>query len=344
MDLFTSSAPALSPDVIRGNAELVGYFSDALENERLPHAHILEGPKGSGRHTLVYAAAAALARMSGADGDMVKRIEARQSPDISEYGLVGTAKSVGIDTIRAIKEAAYITPSELEFKLFIIDDAHLMTVQAQNALLKLLEEPPKSVYFMLLCGNIANILTTVRSRAPTLRMQLFDDDELDRLLCEDKKFADIKKRSPESFTAAIRGASGSYGAAAAALSSRSKKDTSDNGEVRGLLAMLDTMPSQALLYAAKLPSKRDELYSFLSDLLVCLRDLALLKRASAPKLLFYADRDAAEADADRFTVKQLVGMADVTSETLRLLDSNVNVGGAQLMWLEAMARKSTKQM
>ena len=55
-------------------------------------------------------------------------------------------------------------------------------------------------------------------------------------------------------------------------------------------------------------------------------------------------RDAAEADADRFTVKQLVGMADVTSETLRLLDSNVNVGGAQLMWLEAMARKSTKQM
>jgi len=258
---------------------------------------------------------------------------------VLEYGLTGTAKSIGIETVRTIKEASVIVPSELEFKMFVISDAHLLTPQAQNGLLKLLEEPPRSVYFMILCENTANLLTTVRSRAPTMRMQAFTEDELDAMLCEDKKFADIKKRSPESFASVLRLASGSYGAAVEALNVRSKKSTSAEDPVRELIAALDGLPSRIVLLASKLPSKRDELGDFMADCRVAFRDLTAVKRTSEPKLLFYSDMSAASEDADRFTVAELLRFAETTADMMQLLDSNVNVGGAQLRWLDMLAKR-----
>lgn len=338
MSLLGMSEAPLSGDLLYGNRELIAYFNDAIMSSKLPHAHILEGPAGSGKHTLAYAVAAALD-----EGEFSEKIKARQCPDIMEYGLGGSNRSIGVETVRTLKEAAYITPNELEFKMFIISDAHLMTVQAQNALLKLLEEPPSGVYFMLLCENTANLLTTVRSRAPTMRMQSFSDEELEQLLCENKKFAEIKDKSPQTFYSALRSASGSFGTAAAALSSRSKKGGDTSLEtVRKLLKLLDSSPSEAVLHASKLPSKREELYEYMADFKAALRDLTAVKRAPSAKVLFYTDRETAEEDAALFTVKGLMRLYGITDEMMVLLDSNVNVTGAQLSWLDRLSGRRIK--
>ena len=79
-------------------------------------------------------------------------------------------QSVSVDVIRGVRSDAYITPGELDIKVYIIHYADKMNSQAQNALLKVLEEPPSAVRFMLLCSNTAALLPTVRSRCWTINI------------------------------------------------------------------------------------------------------------------------------------------------------------------------------
>ncbi len=321
--------------LLHGNDELFTYFNDAVNDGRLPHAHIIEGRDGSGKSTLAYAVASLMAENSSGVEYRTKVLE-RNCPDVTVHGLSGNSRSVGIETVRAIKEAAFIMPNELDFKMFIIEHAELMTTQAQNALLKLLEEPPREVYFMILCENTANLLATVRSRAPTLRMESFSDETLDRLLTENKKFAEVKAKNPDAYATALRLSEGNYGAAAAMLSSRSKK-SDDGREVRQLISMLSGDRSQLAAYSRELGTKREELSSLMSGTTVALRDLIMAKRTSGARMMFYTDRESALIDAENFTVNELVRLYDITARLMTYVDANVNVASAALMWLSEMS-------
>ena len=83
----------------------------------------------------------------------------------------GDRKTLGVEAIRAITDSIYIAPNDLEVRIYLIPEADTMTPQAQNALLKTLEEPPSGVYFFLLSENSANLLQTISSRAPSIKMQ-----------------------------------------------------------------------------------------------------------------------------------------------------------------------------
>jgi DNA polymerase-3 subunit delta' len=98
--------------------------------------------------------------------------------DVTTYALPEDRKSIGIATIRELKYKTQILPQELSSNIFIVRDAHTMTPEAQNSLLKVLEEPPAGVYIFLLCDTAAALLPTVRSRAPSLRMQIFTVSDL----------------------------------------------------------------------------------------------------------------------------------------------------------------------
>ncbi len=325
---------ALEEGLLHGNRELIGFFAAAIGEGRLSHAYILEGPEGSGKHTLARAVAASLSR-SEQDG---RKILEGLCPDVMVYGLEHGARSIGIETVRAVREAAYISPVELDFKFFVIEDAHRMTVQAQNGLLKLLEEPPRGVYFMLLCENTVNLLATIRSRAPVVRMERFEEERLAELLCGEKKPAEVRRNSPEVFAAAVKNADGSYGRALAALSSRSKKGTGGEEAVRQILSFLARRQrAELLLYAHSLPSKREELYDLAAQFRTALRDLTAAKFCTACPMLFYPDRSSAALDAEGFTVRNLLVWEEATSALLDRLDANVNLSAASLGWLETMS-------
>ena len=134
---------------LAGNGPLKLYLENQLEAGRLPHALIFEGPEGSGKHTAARLTSEALAKKNS-EPRLAEKIRNGVSPDVLTFGLTGERKSIGVDTVRAIKEEAYLSPNELDFKAFILEDAQLMTPAAQNALLKLLEEPPANVYFLIL--------------------------------------------------------------------------------------------------------------------------------------------------------------------------------------------------
>ena len=105
--------------------------------------------------------------------------------------------SIGVDEIRMINKDVILRPIECEYKIYIIKYAHKMTEQAQNALLKTIEEPPSYVYFLLLCDNAEKLLPTIRSRAQIIRIN--NKESKNKISDEQKSFVEalIKKDNLE---------------------------------------------------------------------------------------------------------------------------------------------------
>ncbi len=170
-------------DTLFGNTRQKVYFSSLIKEGKLAHAYILEAPAGSGKKTFSLCLAAAIAAAFPSDSEeetakKCQRILSGTSPDVMMLKREEGKKTIGVDAVRDFMSTVYLTPSELSFKMYIFDEADIITQQAQNALLKIIEEPPHGVYILLLCKNSLSLLSTVRSRAQKISLQIFDDKEL----------------------------------------------------------------------------------------------------------------------------------------------------------------------
>ena len=168
------------PDLY-GNEKIKQNLAVDAARGKCAHAYIIEGPDGSGKHLLarLLAASSVCAEREHPTHPVpcrvcpnCHRILHDISADVSYISLNGKA-SIGVEAIRNMKQNLYVTPNDGEKKFYIIENAELMTVQAQNSLLLSLEEPPEYVMFFLLTTHSAGLLETIRSRAPTVRMEQF---------------------------------------------------------------------------------------------------------------------------------------------------------------------------
>ncbi|MBP1577446.1 MAG: DNA polymerase III subunit delta' [Oscillospiraceae bacterium] len=156
-------------------------LSRLFESGRFPHALIFEGPVGSGKRTAAdFAAKMLLCRNENAPcGECVscKKLLSNNHPDFKAITPENKSKTINVEQVREIKLSAYIAPHESKCKVYLIPNAHQLRVEAQNALLKLIEEPPASAYFILTVPSRANLLETVISRCTVLSMRELSDDE-----------------------------------------------------------------------------------------------------------------------------------------------------------------------
>ncbi len=173
-------------DELNLNKALTDRLSSAIDSGRLPHAVILEGGSTENRRAAAIALAAALvcgapqSKPCGICSDCIKS-SAGTHPDIFICEGNEEQKSYPIDLIRQIRSDAYIMPNEASYKVYVLLNAQLMTDYAQNALLKILEEPPEYARFILTCGSKASMLSTVLSRATVFALgveELPAEDEL----------------------------------------------------------------------------------------------------------------------------------------------------------------------
>ncbi len=161
-----------------GNEKVIDRLSKLMESGRFPHALIIEGEEGIGKKTLAKDIACALVcrgndKPCGECAQCKKAIGAIH-PDISEYIPAGTANSFHVDTVRNIINDAYVQPNEADYKIYILANAHCMNQNAQNALLKILEEPPKYVVFILTTNSKSALLSTVLSRSVCVSLEGVD--------------------------------------------------------------------------------------------------------------------------------------------------------------------------
>lgn len=152
-----------------GNERLENSVLSTISSGRIPHAILIEGEVGLGKHTLAsfISKAAVCERDKKPCGECKSCHMAMTNshPDISVIGPLEGKKNITVSQIRELRADAFIKPHMAEHKVYIIDDADTMNEQSQNALLKILEEPPQGVIFILICKNKSTLLDTVISRS-----------------------------------------------------------------------------------------------------------------------------------------------------------------------------------
>lgn len=305
---------------LHGNSRLKSFLISELQKHRLSHAYILEGPPGSGKLTLAKLISAALAP------EHSNKILTSGSVDVNIYSLTDDKRSIGISTVREIKYKAELRPQELPCEIFIIRDAHTLTTEAQNSLLKILEEPPQGVYFFLLCETASSLLPTVRSRAPVLRMEVFGEDELeDILLQKEKKARTLKDAHPEEFADLLKASQGTLGNALNYLLRKSSERVRLREKADELVQLLrDGKRTELLIFFVTLDLTREELTLLLEHLAEATRDMLAVKKGGSPTLSFYTSQERAEEDAFAFAAQTLMELYDRSAELMEALAVNVN--------------------
>lgn len=150
-----------------------------IGNGHIPHAIVIDGGTYDERLALAYTLSSAL--ICESDGTkpcgnclICKKVQSRIHPDVITVLPEDGKKNLSVKTVRAMRENAFIVPNEAEKKIYIIAKSETMQEEAQNALLKILEEPPKNVMFILLCPTHSFLLDTVLSRVAVFTL---DDDQ-----------------------------------------------------------------------------------------------------------------------------------------------------------------------
>lgn len=149
-----------------GHEALINNFKQRCLKNTLSHAHLIAGEDGVGKGKLANILAKFIL-----NGDLD-----REYVDIINYS--SEKSSFGVDDVRDIIEEVYKKPFEKDKKVIIIHEGNKLTIQAQNALLKTIEEPPKGVYIIILCESLELILDTIKSRCEIYKLKPLTKSEL----------------------------------------------------------------------------------------------------------------------------------------------------------------------
>lgn len=158
--------PQVFEDLV-GQTHISQTLTNALQNERLPHALLFTGPRGTGKTSSARILAKALRCENSKNFtpcgtcNSCLEIALGRSPDVIE---IDGASNNGVDSIRDLREGVAFMPSSGKYKVYIIDEVHMLSTSAFNALLKTLEEPPEHVIFILATTEVQKIPQTILSR------------------------------------------------------------------------------------------------------------------------------------------------------------------------------------
>ena len=307
-----------------GNERLKSYLFAAVTEMKLPHALIFEGAEGSGKMT------AALLTLSAMEPQFSEKISSGGTPDVTVITVPEGKKSIGVSSVRDVKYQAYIKPQELSVRAFIIDKAETMTPEAQNALLKIFEEPPANVFFFLLCDNASSLLSTVRSRAPVLRMEIFDGETLsDYLASHSEKARKLYEKDRDAFNLLIRSSAGAIGEAERRLGETEDSAYAVKKKTDELISLLaDGRSAEILSFFCSLKLSREELSEIMENLSLAARDMLTVKYGIDCEPLYFPDRERAEdtaASFARITLMNLLNVAQGMCETFDGIPVNIQL-------------------
>lgn len=284
---------------------------------RIVHAYLFTGPKGAGKKTL--AALFARTLLCGGRGDKPCQVchACRQTatgnhPDIQwvrpEEGKTG----IGVDQIRDLQSDIKVKPYQGPYKIYLLDQAHTLTEQSQNALLKTLEEPPRDALLFLLANSTSGLLPTLRSRCQLMRLAPLTQEEISTLI---QKRCALSNDEAHFFAALSQGIPGTALQYASSDEYRAMRTS--------LLEGLQS-PSALQLWPLFL-GHRDQSDALLDILLLWFRDILILKETGNEDKLINLDKIPwLKAHAEGFTFSLVQDMIELIENTRTMIKNNVN--------------------
>ncbi len=341
--LYRKYRPSTFEDVV-GQPQVTVTLKNELKSGRINHAYLFTGSRGTGKTTCAKILSKAVNCLDLKDSnpcgecENCKGIESGEILDVVEMDAASNRK---IDDIRTIIDEVAFTPTRGKYRVYIIDEVHMLTTEAFNALLKTLEEPPKHVIFILATTEVHKLPATITSRC-----QRFD---FHRIAPKDiaYRLSVIAEKENISLTqeAALLISVIADGAVRDAISLLDRCIGISNGEVTadivrdaaGLASKsylfelctctINKNPAKALSIIDKLYSESKDIIRLCDELISHFRSLMLIKTVkNAREMLAFADRefDAAQSQCDYLSLAEIIYSMDVLSRAFEKMGKGAN--------------------
>ena len=166
-------------DGLVGQSHVIQILSNSIKENRIAHAYLFSGPRGTGKTSTARILAKAINCLNNQNGvacnECANCLSFATNPDIIE---IDAASNNGVEEIRELINNVKIMPTSLKYKVYIIDEVHMLSQSAFNALLLTLEEPPKHVVFILATTNLESVPITIVSRCQRFEFYKIKDEDL----------------------------------------------------------------------------------------------------------------------------------------------------------------------
>lgn len=332
-------------DEVVGQRSITQTLKTQVASGKLSHAYLFTGTRGTGKTSCAKILARAVNCESPVDGNpcnhcaACRSIEEGACMDVLE---IDAASNNGVDHVRALRDDAVYTPSEVKKRVYIIDEVHMLSMSAFNALLKIIEEPPEHLLFILATTELHKVPATILSRCQRFSFRrLLPEDIGERISYV--SYQEGIELEPEA--AAVLGRLAD-GALRDGLSLLDQCASSSDGTVKApfvydclglageratyemLLAIGDQNASKALSLFAKLYGEGKDMGAMLDELCSVSRDLLILKTAPDSGLSMISGlctgKEAA-ALAGKFSPGELLRMVSVLQETMAGISKTANL-------------------
>ena len=309
-------------DVV-GHTEIIQYIKNAVKQDKVSHAYILNGERGSGKKMLAKLFAQTLQCEKGGDEPCYECHSCRQAISNNHPDIIRVShekpNTISVEDIRTqINEDIQIKPYSGKYKIYIVPDADMMTVQAQNALLKTIEEPPAYAVIFLLTENAQSLLPTICSRCVMLKLRNIKDKLVKKYLMEELHVPDYKADVCTAF------AQGNIGKATMLANSEHFNEIKD--EAIQLLKNIDTMELHDLVEAVKrITVYKIEINDYLDILMIWYRDVLIYKATkNIDRLIFGEQLDYIKERAKKSSYEGIEKILDALEKAKARLKANVN--------------------
>lgn len=291
-------------DELYGQEAVVASLKNQVKNNEISHAYIFQGTRGTGKTSAAKILSRAVNCLHPVDGnpcnecENCKRILNESVLDVVE---MDAASNNGVDDIRDLKDKVIYPPQVLKYKVYIIDEVHMLSKGAFNALLKILEEPPRHLIFILATTEIEKIPATILSRSQKFNFKRISVEDIEDNL---KRITELEGKScdDEVFTLIAKTADGAMRDALSVLDQLLTKNR-DHIKLEDAMEVLGISSSDLLFSLSSAMIKRDinssldvidEIYregvdfnTLASQILSHFRDILLVKTLSNPKKIVY---------------------------------------------------------